>query len=212
MVDRRILVTLSLIGVLALAPVASASTTTSWYLFGDDHTAADHVMQQGSSSGASTTEVSVPDGSCVLWGADQAAEVDVTFEKDQWTGDLQSAEDDAVTGDGSAYQGAIGSVDASGTFTAEISGIDITFEENGPRADIGSFTTSETGEFTVPAGDHLAFELCNQSGQDMLLHTAGESTVQSPSDQPSYPTLELATLGLTAVGLVGVGLIAHRRS
>lgn len=210
--DPRALATLTLIGVLAVAPVASAGTTTSWYLFGDSHGAADHEMQQGSSSGATTTEVTLADGDCALWGADQAAEVDVTFNKDQWTGDLESQDGDAVTGDGSAYQGAIGSVASDGTFTAEITGIGIVFEENGPRADIGTFTTSGTGDFTVPAGDFLAFEFCNQSGQEMLLFTAGKSKLQSPSDQPSYPTFELATLGLTALGLVGVGLIARRRS
>lgn len=202
---------------LALAPIATAETTTTWHLFGQDHASfAERVMQQDSATGSTEDTVEIAAGDCQLWIADQDAEVDVTFDKDSWTGDLLASEGTVVLDDPSAYSANIGVVATDGSFTTEIADTPVEFEENGGTRDYGSFLTDTSGTFTVPDtgtdGDYLGFELCNHTSQKMTLFTDGSGTqIESPSDQPDYPTLEMSAIVLTTMGVLGLFVVGRNR-
>ncbi|MDX1611990.1 MAG: hypothetical protein R3185_06440, partial [Candidatus Thermoplasmatota archaeon] len=86
-----------------------------------------------------------------------------------------------------------------------------TMAENGPTFERGFWQTSSSGTFTVLEGEHLYFELCNDSTQPATILTAGESWVETPSNQPAFPTPELGALLLTGLGILAIAGVARVR-
>lgn len=201
---------------LSIVPIAGAETTTKWYPDGADHGAVSgfDVMHQDDPDAPSDHAVTVAaGGDCVTWTADQAAELELSFDKQGWTGPIESddgtADTQAATG---TYEIEIGWISDAGNFSSAIGPTDVNFYDNGQDEDVGEFTTSESGTFTVPEDAYLGAEFCNHhASQDITLQTDGSSSIQSPSDQPDYPTPELGTLSLSMIGLAGVALVGRRR-
>lgn len=200
---------------LLAVPLAGAETTTKWYPDGDAHGTVSGVdiMHQNDPDGPDTFPALVAAGDCVTWAADQAAETDVSFDKSGWTGPIEAddgtADTDAPSG---TYEIEIGVVASTGGFTPWVGPTNVDFFANGPDEDVGDFTTSESGTFTVPETDYLGAKFCNNhASDDISLQTDGSSQIQSPSDQPDYPTPELSTLTVSLAGLAGLAVVGRRR-
>lgn len=200
--------------VILTAPLAGAGTTTKWYPDDGAHgsvSSAD-VMYQDDPDGPSALSKVLASGDCVLWAADQSADVDVPFDKSGWTGPIEAADGSAdTTASSGTYTIELGVVDTGGSFSSNVGPADVDFAANGPDEDVGEFTTSESGTFSVPTGSYLGAEFCNNDDAKITLQTDGSSQIDSPSDQPAYPTPELPTIALSLAGLFGLALVGRQR-
>ncbi|MDX1612524.1 MAG: hypothetical protein R3185_09145 [Candidatus Thermoplasmatota archaeon] len=212
----QLIATISILALLLAAGAASAQTdgtTTQWSILADTHTTGDGLeahRTQAQSQGPDET-VDVAPGTCQVWLSDETADVSATFDKDQWTGAFHAAEGQAPLGE--TFTVNIGAFDPDGdTFNQAVS-TSFTYGANGDTFERGYWQTSSSGTFTVPLGDLLYFELCNpstNSGTATVL-ADGESWVETPSDQPAFPTPELGALLLTGLGILGIAGVARVR-
>ena len=142
--------------------------------------------------------VTVSSSNSEVWVADEAAQIDVVFPEDAWTGQITFSS--AVTG--SSFTVSVGYADPDGTG----------FSAGGPQATLSgtktTFTyTTSTQSFTVPAGKHLALRITNGGTVGRDVRVGGALSYLSAPDTscPEYPVPELSTILLMSIGLMGLG-------
>lgn len=156
--------------------------------------------------------VDVLDDECQTWAAEQAAQLDIAFDSDPWTGDVFA--DEGTADLSTPYDSYVGSTVGGGTGTDVVVHGSTGFrDDNSDDWELGVFDSDTSDQsFQVSGGDYLLFELCVPQGADDLhVQTDGSSYIASPSSSSDYPTPALSTITLTTAGLASLGLAAYRR-
>ncbi len=192
---------------LSMTAIASADGSQFWKL-DSETTAAGQQMEKvgGPDTSGQSGNVSIAADSSVIWIADQAAEVNVTFAPGDWTTNLC-----LVTGWANDCDVELGRWNgtAFSKFTTT-KPVEVAWDANKNELTVMAQTTSET----IEIGDYLALQVSNGDSVEHFVKTAGCSYLSSPCTDPSYPTPELAAGVLLGLGLLVMGgfvLIAKRR-
>ncbi len=147
--------------------------------------------------------VTIPSSGSKVWVADEAAECDVTFPNDTWTGQVVFTS--SVTG--SNFTLDVGHANSDGTG----------FTSGGPQATLEgtgtTFTyTTSSQSFTVPTGKYLALQITNAWLARNVQVGGAWSYLSAPDTAcPEYPTPELPTIILSSLGLAALAGFAWRR-
>jgi hypothetical protein len=165
-------------------------------------------MYKGDQTKGTTTPIAITSGNSVVWAADEATTVDVTFPRATWAGNI-------------ILQSSIGSGQSVFLRLGRITGGAFQVAKSQEWISGGTETTIPISilpdsAFTVNSGDYLAFKIENASGNDTLqVEIKNQSQLVSPGSDPGYPVSELPTIIFLATGLVGLaaylGLKRHRR-
>ncbi|TET25590.1 MAG: hypothetical protein E3J67_03605 [Dehalococcoidia bacterium] len=183
---RRLVVSVLLAVMLAvgLGGVALAASQT-WDLDSD-------LVMYKETHGETGT-VDIAKGATTRWTAENAAQCDVPFPADTWTGTLKC-----------------GAINNNKQFTVSVGKWDgTTFTGYGTSATYIFDTITKSYSvavlaFTVPIGDWLAIEVASVGNLTITLQTDGTCDVISPGADPGYPIPELPTIVLLTTGLVAV--------
>jgi len=192
-----------LLGLVATA-VAAAAGQQHWKL-DTETTAAGYQMErvEGLGDDGQSGTVPIAPDQCVIWTADEAAQVDVTFSEGKWIVSLCTDQD--WSADCDTY---VGEWDGS-SFTAfnTVTVVNYGFTNGIIRIE------SQLGSETIWQNNYLALQICNLSTDTTYsVLTEGCSELTSPCEDPGYPFPEIAAGVLFGIGLIGLlGYIGVRR-
>ncbi len=194
---------------LSMTAIASADGSQTWEL---DSTSvgSNHEMEKddGPGDNGQSGTVSIADAASVIWIADEVSQ-GCTFPAggdDAWTLRLVSAAKWDTTLNPITLE--IGYVVGT-SFT--------TLATNSTSMGAGSYAldiTIQGADIPIGSGKYLAIRVTNNDGKSHTIQTDGNSWLMSPTDDPTYPTPELAAGVLLGLGLLVMGgfiLIAKRR-
>jgi hypothetical protein len=146
--------------------------------------------------------VTIGSGSYAIWRADEAAQCNVGFPAEEWTGRITRTTN---VGD-QCYKAYIGIWDGTSFTSKGDSGV-VTILSG----EYHKTFSIEAEAFTVPEDDYLALNVTHEDGS-LVIKTDGSSWVMWPLDDPAYPVPELPTIVLTSVGLLALaGYVGWRR-
>lgn len=207
------IISLVVILVMSMAGVASANSIR-WYLYDSNHhfppDAASYIMSKDicRPDGCAEGSMSIGSGESVIWIADEAAAVAVSFPDETWQGRL-----DIRDGAGKCTV-EIGKWEAGSGFTAYGDSTEVTFAG---ASDPENLFEVLPGAFTIPAGEYLACRITTTDGHQTVVHCGsspsnyGLSWIEYPWDNPPYPVPELPAALLIGIGLLGlVGFVGWR--
>jgi len=147
--------------------------------------------------------VTIGSGSYAIWRADEAAQCNVGFPAEEWTGRITRT----TSAGEQRYRAYIGIWDGT-SFTSKGDSGDVII----PSGKYHKTFSIEAEAFTVPEDDYLALNVTHEDGSSLVIKTDGSSWVVWPLDDPAYPIPELPTIVLTSVGLFALmGYVGWRR-
>jgi len=211
------IISLVVLLVMSMAGVASANSLR-WYLYDSDHhfppgADSSYIMSKDMCRPDGCAEGTVPihNGENIIWIADEAATVTVSFPEATWHGrlDVRNGAGKCTVEIGKWVSDGAG----SGTFYPYGASTEVTFA--GARHPENLFSVLP-GAFDILAGEYLACRITAIDGKALVHCGSGPSNyglswIEYPWDNPPYPVPELPAAVLFGVGILGlVGFVGWR--